>query len=74
MKVMNDLLTALDKGLVSVLVFIDLSATFETIHHHILLQRLEHLFGIKGLALCWFKSYLSDRFQFVHVNNKSYIY
>ncbi|XP_051234107.1 galanin receptor type 1b isoform X2 [Dicentrarchus labrax] len=72
-KVNNDLLTASDNGLVSVLVLLDLSAAFDTIDHDILLQRLEHQIGIKGTALTWFKSYLSDRTQFVHVNDESSI-
>uniref|UniRef100_A0A8P4G3Q0 Reverse transcriptase domain-containing protein n=1 Tax=Dicentrarchus labrax TaxID=13489 RepID=A0A8P4G3Q0_DICLA len=72
-KVNNDLLTASDNGLVSVLVLLDLSAAFDTIDHDILLQRLEHQIGIKGTALTWFKSYLSDRSQFVHVNDESSI-
>ena len=70
-KVTNDLLTASDNNLLSVLVLLDLSAAFDTIDHHILLQRLEHLVGIEGAALNWFESYLSDRFQFVNVNDTS---
>lgn len=70
-KVTNDLLLASDKGFISVLVLLDLSAAFDTIDHSILLHRLEHLIGIKGTALSWFQSYLSDRFQFVHVNDTS---
>ena len=42
-----------------------------TVDHSILLQRLEHVIGMKGSTLGWFKSYLSDRFQFVLVNEES---
>ncbi|RCU38734.1 hypothetical protein DVA76_17340, partial [Acinetobacter baumannii] len=73
-KVTNYLLIASDKGFVSVLVLLDLSAAFVTIDHCILLQRLEHLIGVKGPALSWFQSYLSDRFQFVHVNDESSVH
>ena len=74
MKVTNDLLIPSDKGFVSVLFLLDLSAAFDTIDHCILLQRLEHLIGVIGPALSWFQSYLSDRFQFVHVNDESSVH
>ena len=40
---------------------------FNTINHDILLYRLSH-YGIRGKALEWFTSYLTNRSQFVHVN------
>ncbi len=46
------------------------SAAFDTIDHNILLNRLENFVGISGSALAWFKSYLSDRHQFVAVNEE----
>ena len=54
-KVTNDLLLASDSGLVSVFVLLDLSAGFDTIDQNIVIQRLEHVFGIRGTALGWFK-------------------
>uniref|UniRef100_A0AAR2L787 Reverse transcriptase domain-containing protein n=1 Tax=Pygocentrus nattereri TaxID=42514 RepID=A0AAR2L787_PYGNA len=70
LRVTNDLLSALNRGSTAILVLLDLSAAFDTIDHAILLNRLENLIGIKGSALTWFKSYLSDRYQCVHLKNK----
>ena len=65
LKVVNDLLLAMDEGKLSVLVLLDLSAAFDTIDHDILLHRLQHVFGIQGTVLSWFRSYLTKIFQIV---------
>ena len=68
LKVKNDILMSMNQQHVTLLVFLDLSAAFDTIHHDKLIQRLESDCGVTGNALSWFRSYLSDRFQRVSVN------
>lgn len=58
---------AIDKNEFPIGVFIDLSKAFDTLEHSILLSKLEH-YGIRGLALNWFRSYLSNRRQCVALN------
>ncbi len=70
-KITNDLLLASDKGCISLLVLLDLSAAFDTIDHAILIDRLQNYTGIQGQALRWFRSYLSDRYHFVYLNGES---
>jgi len=67
---MNNLTTALNKKQFSIAIFCDLRKAFDTVNHTILLDKLKHL-GVRGVALLWFKSYLSNRQQFVHIGETS---
>ena len=58
----------IEANLFSCGIFLDLSRAFDTVDHSILLAKLEH-YGIRGLANEWFRSYLTNRQQFVSVNN-----
>ena len=67
--VYDDLLNNADKKYYSCCLFLDLSKAFDTVDHNILLRKMSHQFGIRGLENKFFESYLSNRFQYVRINN-----
>ena len=56
-------------GVAIKLCFIDLSKAFDTVNHEILVRKMEH-YGIRGVSLDWFNSYLSNRKQYVYLNGE----
>ena len=69
LRILNDLLVMIDGGNNAVLVLLDLSASFDTLDHTLLLQRLHAEIGLDGSALDCFSSYLSCRSQQVLVGH-----
>ena len=49
-------------------IIIDLSKAFDTVNHIILLKKLE-IYGMTGANLAWFRSYLTNRKQYICINN-----
>ena len=57
----------IDKGNYACGIFADFQKAFDTVDHHILLNKLEY-YGVRGISNKWFASYLSNRKQFVSIN------
>jgi len=69
LKVLTDILLAVDAGDLSALVLLDLSAAFDTVDHGIFLHRLDSFYQIVGSVQQWFLSYLSNQLQYVRVTS-----
>ena len=65
LKVIGDILLALDSGDLAMLTLLDLSAAFDSVDHETLVERLRTSYGLCGLVLDWFGSYLNQRTQHV---------
>ena len=67
LKVTNDILLNMNSQQTVLLVFLDLSAAFDTVDYSVLLRRLQFSFGIAGTPLKWFSSYLAARRQRISI-------
>jgi len=63
----NFIYDALNKGEYCIGLFLDLKKAFDVCDHEILISKLHHM-GVRDTALNWFRSYLSNRCQYVEVN------
>ena len=72
-EIINGIKNNIDKGDITIGTYLDLKKALGTVNHPILFEKLEH-YGIGGMALAFFRSYLSNRKQYVSCNNTtSYI-
>ena len=66
----NDVLMGFDNEQCTVMLFLDLSAAFDTIDVEKLLEILEKEIGVSGIALKWFRSFLTGRTQKVRIGGE----
>ena len=65
----EDIRKVLDNDEFACGVFLDFQKAFDTVNHEILIAKLNH-YGIRGIALDWFKSYLTDRMQLTSIEGE----
>jgi len=70
-KMYHDLLETIDKGIVTIVVMIDLSAAFDTIDIQMAIEILKNDFGIQGIPLNWIESYLTERSSKIVIGNST---
>ena len=68
MSIVENIQTQLHNSEFAAGVFVDLRKAFDTVDHRILIQKLEH-YGVRGISKKWFSSYLTNRKQFVSIDN-----
>lgn len=69
-EIIDHIKECLDKGNYVLGLYLDLQKAFDTIDHSILLGKLNH-YGVRGHSLSFFKSYLTNRQQFVYCNGEA---
>ena len=69
LRIRDDIFQAMKKGELTLIAFADFSKVFDTVDYSIVIRKL-HAIGLYKSALLWILSYLSNRQQFVQVNDK----
>ena len=65
----DKILEAMNAKKITIMVLLDLSKAFDSIDHGKILKKLQAL-GVSHSAIEWFRSYLSDRRQFVRIDTE----
>jgi len=63
-------LSAIDKKHLTAVILLDMSKAFDSMDHNLLLVKLQDV-GASPLALQWFRSYLTARYQVVTIGTAS---
>ena len=69
-QLVDQIYEAFEKNEYNLGVFIDLRKAFDTVDHSVLLRKLE-LYGITDRNYAWTKSYLSNRLQYIQIDENS---
>ena len=65
----DQMLQAMDDKKLTIVVLLAFSKAFDSIDHNKLLSKLKSL-GTSSFAVDWFRSYLKDRRQYVHISSE----
>ena len=67
-KLANQIYESFERNQYTLGVFIDLSKAFDTVNHSVLIKKLQ-MYGIRGINLAWFCSYLANRKQYISLGH-----
>ena len=70
LELLDEIKEGFDMNICTIVIFIDLSAAFDTVDIDLLINILETEIGISGTALKWFESFLRGRKQKVRINGQ----
>ena len=70
LNITNEILWEMENQEITTMLILDLSMTFDTVDHDILLTIMEQIFGFKEKALKWFDDFLRPRYFKVCIDGR----